>query len=108
MQKNCQMLTPIKQASTLHLSDSFMKDFSPAPQGVTSHPRNIQLELLESPMPTQRDLFAQLIKTDPKTHLASSAFVEPMDSEIEEDLYEDMDFSDSMSEPNEDNDEDKE
>ena len=85
-----------------------MKDYSPAPQGLTPRPRHIQLELLESPMPTQRDLFAQLINTAPKTHLGSSAFPEPMDSEIEEDLYEDMDFSESMSEPNDDTEEDKE
>ena len=109
MHSNCQLLTPVKLTPAPQLSDSYMKEYSPALKPLTPRPRQVQLELLESPMPTQRDLFSQLISTTTKTNNNQPCpLPEPMDSEIEEDLFEDMELSESLSDNNDDTEEDKE
>lgn len=63
-------ITPQKRTHSLfHNEDPALRELSPFPQclNLSSSRKNNKLELLQSPIPTNRDLFSQLLATEVKT-----------------------------------------
>lgn len=69
MQKSFNHLTPQKKGLSIHSfhEDSLLKELSPQVMTVSSsNYGKIKLELMSSPLPTSKDLFAQLLASEQK------------------------------------------
>jgi hypothetical protein len=71
MQKSFNPLTPQKKGFSLHSfhEDSLLKELSPQVMTVSSsNVGKIKLEMMSSPLPTTKDLFAQLLASEQKVY----------------------------------------
>lgn len=65
---------------------------------MTSQRKASHLELLQSPVPTQRDLFSQLLVTETKTQTISSTYPQfQIDEDEDFEEYDQIEFKESES-----------
>lgn len=105
MQKSFVAMTPQKRSLPLFhpQEEQPLSDLSPMlPHSLSNSRPALALQMLHSPLPAHRDLFSQLLATDPKPHPPSAHLMEEETYEDFDEFYRDQEESE-LEEDNGDN-----